>query len=138
MRSASKIWSVFGLLALVCVHLTLAAAPGNTGEWADGIVSIRLQPLANGEAKMDIQLKSGASLVLYYDNQLPRNTEVLETFWFRERSDARSDRHTFTLSEIEEGKIYYFRLASTWPAERRTATLQWTIPAKSTEVIVIK
>jgi len=127
-----------GLFAIVlCVPFAIAAA-SSAGEWSDGIVSIRLQPLANDEAKLDIQLKSGASLVLYYDDQRPRNADVLETFWYKERSDARKEAHTFTLSEIEEGKTYYFRLASTWPTALRSTTMQWTIPARSKETIVIK
>jgi hypothetical protein len=142
MRSIGMKKIMLGFLAVICLPLAAvtlwAQGGGGAGDLADGIVSIRLQPLENGEAKLDVRLKSGASLVLYYDSQLPRNADVLETFWFRERSDARSETHTFTLSEIEEGKKYYFRLASIWPNAQRSATMQWTIPASSKDVIVIK
>ena len=133
----------------VCLALLLAAITSNaqnnwndsslTQSWTDAQVkSIRLQPLADGNVSLRIELASRASLILYYDDQLPRNVDVLETFWYRERSDARSEVHIFTLSEIEEGKTYYFRLASTWPSDSRSCVMRWVIPANARTPIVIK
>ena len=124
-----------GFLALLCFSLSAARAQN----WAEGgIVSVRLQPLAEGEAKLIVELASAANLTLYYDSQPPKNEDILETFWFRERSEARSVTHTFALAELIEGKEYVFRLVCTWPDEKWSPVMRWKIPAKSKEVIVIK
>lgn len=102
------------------------------------IRSIRLKPLSRTEARLTVTLGSRASLVLYYDNVQPLRPDVLETFWFSEVSDERATTHSFLLRELEPGTRYYFRLASSWPGEFRSAVLQWMIPENGNDDIVIK
>ena len=102
------------------------------------VTSIRLQPLAGGEARLTVRLPERATLVLYYDSQLPRQPDVVESFWFSETSDQRSDTHAFLLRELEPGKVYYFRLGSTWPRDARSEVLRWQIPENSKDDIIIK
>ena len=102
------------------------------------VTSIRLQPLAGGEARLTVRLPERATLVIYYDSQLPRQPDMVETFWFSEASEQRSDTHAFLLRELEPGKVYYFRIGSSWPRDARTEVLRWQIPANSKDDIIIK
>jgi len=100
--------------------------------------SIRLQPHGQGEAKMTVTLESAATLVIYYDTVRPDKPDVLEAFWFSEVSDNRTSTHSFFLREVEPGVTYYFRLASSWPAEFRTGVMQWMVPKNSKDDVIIK
>ncbi|MDR2733210.1 MAG: hypothetical protein LBC99_01045 [Spirochaetota bacterium] len=107
--------------------------------WApEEILSIRIQPLEDDGAILSVELAVPANLVLYYDSQPPRNENIPETYWFRERSGTRGETHTLRLGDIEKGRTYYFRLVATWPTEKWSAPMRWTIPARSMETLVIK
>lgn len=123
---------------LVCALPLLAYSAGGNAWPSDEILSIRLQPLPDDGAILSVQLAASANLHLYYDSQPPQNENILETYWFRERSDTRSETHTFQLGEIETGRTFYFRLVTTWPSEKWSEPMRWMIPAGSAETIVIK
>jgi len=130
------------LLCAVPLLCFLVCSPGWAADTAapnqDWITGIRLESLANGEARLFVELAAPANLTLYYDNQLPKNMDILETFWFRERSEARSREHSFLLQEIEQGMTCHFRLASTWPAERRSEPMRFVLPSGNSAPIIIK
>jgi len=125
-------------LALACVFVCALPLLAERAWPPEEILSIRLQPLPDDAAVLTVQLAAPANLHLYYDSQPPQNENILETYWFRERSDTQSETHAFQLSEVETGRAYYFRLVSTWPSAKWGEPMRWTIPARSTNILVIK